>query len=67
MLRWRKTSSGASSVVFNAQLSHPQRSRLMGMARKVRYFERLSTFLSFQNHLSAPIALFAFPILAATS
>ena len=64
---WRKTSYFFNVASRRAQLSHPQRRRLQGIAQKIRYLESSSTALSCQKGLRAPIAAEAWEILASTS
>ena len=46
-----------------AQLSHPHKIILQGIAQKIEYFEKLLTVLSTQNLLRVPIAVEAWKIL----
>ena len=55
MLQCRKTSSFFMRDVQSAQLSHPHSSKLMGMARKMRYLLQLSTLSSIHNLAMDPI------------
>ena len=59
MLRCRNTSRFFRRNVWSAQISHTHSSRLMVMARKIRYLLRLSTLASVQNLARASI--YAFP------
>ena len=67
MFRWRNTSRVSRRDWRKAQLSHPHKRRLQGIALKIMYFEYMSTWGSSQNFPSAPIAALAAPTLFATS
>ena len=55
MLQCSKTSSLFRIETCRDQLSHPHSIRFMGMARKIKYFLRRSTYVSFQQWLNSPI------------
>ena len=58
MLRFSKTSSFKRRDVQSTQVSYPHRSKLMGMARKMRYLLIFLTLVSVHNLAGAPIDVF---------